>query len=479
MEMTPKPTTSRRRKFVSDLGVYAIGNLGSKLITFLLVPFYTYYITDPAQYGYFDVCLTVIFCSASLISLQLYDGGFRFLLDTNERQMADRRAIITFVIRTMLFNSAIYVALGMVLGLFVSIPFIILVLVYAVAQTFYDTSLQLVRGIRRTKLFVAASICNTFLVAVFAILFIAVFRMGVAGLFLSNILAKIGAIIFIDIRSELLRRYFRPSSLRKSVNRELLRYSIPMVPSVLCWWVLNSCGVFFIQHYCGLLDNGLYGVLNKFTGILYILANIFYQTWQQNAIEQYRSPDRDSFFSAVFNNYLFLLCFLVSVFPFGLRINYFWLVSAEYQPSSLYLFVNCICILIFAISAFFEIAYQCAKVTYRQMLPYAVGAVLSLTLNYLLVPRYGIYGAIFANIGTFAFLLIYRAVDTRRFMLISFSAANLPALGVMSAACVAFYYSPSSMWDVLILIIIFAAYIILAPKQFKRAILSRLSSHKV
>lgn len=46
---------SRGHKFVNDLALYAIGNIGSKLITFMLVPFYTFFITDPAEFGYYDI----------------------------------------------------------------------------------------------------------------------------------------------------------------------------------------------------------------------------------------------------------------------------------------------------------------------------------------------------------------------------------------------------------------------------------------
>ena len=51
--------SSRMSKFMKDIGVYAIGNIGSKLITFLMVPLYTYFVHDTSDFGYYDVCLTV------------------------------------------------------------------------------------------------------------------------------------------------------------------------------------------------------------------------------------------------------------------------------------------------------------------------------------------------------------------------------------------------------------------------------------
>lgn len=473
-----KPSPSRRRKFFNDLGIYAIGNLGSKLITFLLVPFYTYFITDPAQYGYFDVSLTVIFCCISLISLQLTDGSFRFLMDTDAGRIADRRAIITFTYRTLIVNSCVYVCLGLVLGLFVEIPYLIYILLYAVAQTFYDVSLQVTRGLKRTTLYVSASIINTLCVAIFAILFIAVMQMGLLGLFLSNILAKAVAVVYMEMRIQLFGRYFRIKSIDKALAREMLRYSLPLMPTVLCWWLISSNSVFFIKHFCGLLDNGIYAVLCKFIGILHILALIFYQTWQQNAIEQFHSADRDRFFTAVFNNYFLLLSMFVCIFPFGLRLNYFWLVSEQYAPSARYLFVHSICVMVFALGAFFEVAYQCSKNTRRLMPAFVAGAVLSVALNYIMIPAWGLYGAILSNFITFMFLCLYRAIDSRRYVKIRFDRKNYLSVAMIAASCLLYYISPSPLADAGFLALIFIAFIILAPKEFINAVLSRLPVKK-
>ena len=35
---------NRVRKLAKDVGVYALGNIGSKLITFMMIPLYTYFI---------------------------------------------------------------------------------------------------------------------------------------------------------------------------------------------------------------------------------------------------------------------------------------------------------------------------------------------------------------------------------------------------------------------------------------------------
>ena len=83
----------RSRKFIKDIFIYAIGNLGSKLITFLLVPLYTYFIA-PDDFGYYDIALNISFLGIGVLSFQLRDGVFRFLLDNEDDRI--RKDIISF-----------------------------------------------------------------------------------------------------------------------------------------------------------------------------------------------------------------------------------------------------------------------------------------------------------------------------------------------------------------------------------------------
>ena len=54
---------------MKDIGIYAIGNIGSKVITFLMVPLYTYFVHDTSDFGYYDVCLTVCFLLMPFLTL--------------------------------------------------------------------------------------------------------------------------------------------------------------------------------------------------------------------------------------------------------------------------------------------------------------------------------------------------------------------------------------------------------------------------
>lgn len=470
-EQTTKGT-SRGKKFVKDLGIYAIGNLGSKLITFLLVPFYTHYITSTTDYGIYELAMTISFCFIPLLCFQMNDGGFRFLIETDD---ADRhRAIISFIARTLLINTTLIILLSVATSIIHPIRFLPYIVAYGISQTIYEVCIQLARGLKHTKLFVAAGLLNASLTAILSVILLAGLGMGIEGIFISAISAKVITLAFIDRKLDLSGKYIRMRHIDKSLSRELLKYSLPLIPVALCWWMISANNQFFIEHYLGLTDTGYYGLANRFSGILYILCVIFYQTWQQNAIEQYHSPNRDAFFSGIFNAYLYLLCILVTILPFAIRLNYGWLVGAEYQESSRYLYVNCFYVMAFALSAFFEIGYQCAKRTAKILPSLLMTLGISVLFNYLLIRRLGVDGVIYSSIISYVALLIYRAVDTKKYIAISFSKKSLIPLSITIAGCVYYNYSPTPVADIAGCIILTGLLLIFIPQQAKNILFSRL-----
>lgn len=465
-------SNSRKGKFLKDLGLYSIGSIGSKLITFLLVPLYTYAI-NPDDFGYYDICLTVIFFFGPIISFQLGDGGFRFLLETKNDDI--KKEIVSFVVKSIFRNAVVTTALVVMASCFVEIKFgeikyVYLVILYGLLQTVFDVSLQLTRGLGNTKIYMLAGIINSISIASFTILFIVILKWELMGLFLANIVARFISFSFVVVRSHLLSKYFSFQNVNKVLAHQMLKYSLPMMPAVLIWMILNGSHVFFIKHFLGLSENGIYAVLAKFSSILYVLSSIFYQTWQQNAIEQYESPDRDCFFSKVFNNYLYLLGGLLITFPLLLKINYGWMVGPEYQASKQYLFFNSLYMVIYALAAFFEIGYQCAKKTARILPSFILITIVGLTLYYYLIPLLGLNGVILASLLTYAVLLIYRVFDTRRYMKIHFDNANYFLLVLVGAAGCIFHLNLCNGYSILALVVLTGMYLMVIPRHILQMI---------
>ncbi|MEM2146385.1 MAG: NosD domain-containing protein, partial [Candidatus Jordarchaeaceae archaeon] len=103
--------------------------------------------------------------------------------------------------------------------------------------------------------------------------------------------------------------------------KEMLRYSLPLVPNGLMWWIMNVSDRYMLTFFLGYSATGLYSVSAKFPTIISLLYGIFFQAWQLSAMQEFGKEDFEVFFNRVFqiiSGGLFIITswFLVFIKPF-------------------------------------------------------------------------------------------------------------------------------------------------------------------
>lgn len=432
----------RSRKFIKDIFIYAIGNLGSKLITFLLVPLYTYFIA-PDDFGYYDIALNISFLGIGALSFQLRDGVFRFLLDNEDEKI--RKYIVSFTFRFLLRSTLVAFAIGLVCLLFFEIRFLPWIVALTVVFMFYEIYIQVIRGLGRNVYFVYIGILTSFLTAALSCLFIIWLECEVLGIFYANILSRLLSMLVIECKLRILKKYFRYDFSDSQINREIIKYSLPLLPNALCWWILGSSNRLFIDHYLGLGANGIYAVAMKFASILETFSLIIYQAWQETAIKQYESQDRNRFFSSVLYAQMYIFSAFVILAVFMIKWNYGWLVDEDFQESAQYLFPLGISVIFFSLTSFFDMGYQCSKETARNLPGVLFATGVNLLFNFLLVQHWAIWGIVVSSILTYLFLFLYRMVDSRRFFRVKVPYMGIIPLGGCVMAGI-IYYGVTNMY---------------------------------
>lgn len=464
---------NRSKKMFRDFLIYSIGVIGSKLMTFLLLPLYTYYISDPAEYGYYDLCLTACFLLMPIVTLQLRDGAFRFLLDTKEE--LDRTRIVTFVNKTLVQTSVISVLVAIALHWVYPIKYLEYNVAFLIALSFYDVYAQTVRGLGNNRSFIAMSLIASLGIAVFSIIFLVFMDLGVVGILLANTLSRILALVAVEMKEKALKRYFNPRFCDyKEMGRELLKFSFPLLPAGICWWFIGFSNRYFITNYLSLHDSGIYGVASRLAIVVQTISTIFMQTWQENAIQQYNSEDRNTFFSKVFNSYIFSFVLVILLYTFAAKIFFPLMFNANYNESLQYLYPLCIATMFFALSGYFEVIYQCEKCT-RRLVPSLIAApVLNVVLNYVLIQPMGVYGVIVSYAVTYIMLIAYRWIDMKKFVTITVYRTSYIPLAMLILGAVPFIVKTNYIIDILLIVVSISCLFI--SKDFRTTILSRLTS---
>ena len=291
------------KKLCSDTFILALGTFGSKLLVFLLMPLYTAWLS-PTEYSAAELITGTANLIMPFVCMGLTTGIFRFAAERGSDQQ-------------VVFSSGMTL-LGVGLGglLLVGLPFcfvgvwrleIALILAYILFANVQAVCAQYVRAIDRTRLFAVQGLLNTVLTVLFNVIFLVVFDMGVTGYVLSVVVGNLITTVFLVFTARLWQVY-RFSAVRRETVSELIRFSLPMVPTTVCWLITDLSDRYFVNAICGAEVNGIYSAAYKIPTVVNLISTIFMQAWQFSAVAQ--SADEEeckNFYSVVFRGFLSLI----------------------------------------------------------------------------------------------------------------------------------------------------------------------------
>lgn len=403
----------RKNYLAKNTALFALNSIGTRLITFLLVPIYTKAF-DTSEYGGVDLVTTVATILVPIITINIGEAVMRFSLDEN----ADRDKIVSV--------GAVFAALSVVLGTIVFAILMIfpqiqinpwIVYLYCVSQGLYQTSSCNLRGQEKLLQYAIGNIISTFSAAILNIIFLLVLRLGANGYFLAYILSFFIAAVYCSISGSLfttLKRF----SIDKQLMKNMVKYSIVLVPNSLMWWIMNSSDHVMVTAMIGVAANGVYAISYKLPSILSALSAVFNQAWAYSAIHEDKSDDR-----VAFNNYMydklvrfllivtiFLMCVMKPFMKIYVSEAYFG--AWEYTP---YLLVGNFFL---TIATFLSTFYTVNKDSKGFLYSGTAGAVVNIGLNALLIPIINIHGAALATCISYICVFLYRVRDTRKYMLV-------------------------------------------------------------
>lgn len=400
---------NRYRKLIGNSVVFAIGNLGSKLIAFLLVPFYTFVLTKE-QFGTVDIITTSLNLLLPLITLSVFDSVFRFALDGKQNH------------DEIFFNGLVISTVGAILGtliipilLILKIPMPIYSYVLLVSSAFLNLFLNFARSIGQVKSFALAGILGTIITAVSNVILLYFFQQGVAGYLLSMIIANVSVIGYLAIVTKTWTR-INFATIDKKIITSMIKFSVPLIPNAFSWWINSSADKYFILFFIGASANGIYAVASKIPTLLNIVNQIFFQSWQISAVEEFESSDASAFYTKTFNHFLSFQFIGMAGIILILKPLMSVVVSPVYFISWKYIPFLLLTVVYSSLSGFLGTTYTASKKTVGIFLTTMAGAIANILFGFLFVPVFGLQGASFAGCLSFGIVLLIRLFDTRKFM---------------------------------------------------------------
>ena len=377
------------KRLISGTAVYMIGSLTSRLLQLLVLPILTGILLTE-EYGYYDLIVSTFSLILPITTLKTVDAVFRFMFHADEDEKNEIVSTVSIVL------TAITVAIGIIFfivaGFIDVIHFPVLVFLHFISYTYFDMSQKTARSLGQNKQFAISGVLHTMVLLGVEVICLIVLHLRVDGLLWANIIANSVVIGYLNIGIHFEKR-IRISRFNISKLRELLKFSIPLIPNSICWWFVSLCDKYVIAFYLGTSANGIYTVSNKFPQLITFATSVFQLAWQESAIMEAESKERDKFYSGVFNQYLKLLCSAFIAGIFAIRIVMPYMVDVKFSESILYVPPLLFGTVFSAFSQFYGTSYLVSKKTSGVFTTTLISAVVNLIVCLSLIRVVGLWAA--------------------------------------------------------------------------------------
>ena len=462
---------NRYQKLASNTVILGIGTFGSKLLVFLLMPLYTAWLTT-AEYGAAEMIAGIANFLIPIACVGVSTGIFRFAA---ERE-ADKTRVFSSSIALLCLGLGGFLIISPLLLLIPYCkPYVWLVVFYVFFANCQAVCAQYLRAIDRTTLFAGQGILNTALTIVCNVLFLFVLGMGVEGYILSVIVGNLLTTVFIVYRARLWQ-VFSFENIDRRLMKDLLRFSLPLIPTTLCWLITDLSDRAMVTYFWGESANGVYAAAYKIPTIVNLVAGIFLQAWQFSAVSEEKDAEACShFYSRVWEAFLSVIMIGAAGLIFCSRFLTRLLLNVAFFEAWMYM-PTLLCAVAFeALVSFLASVYLVRKESSHSFVTALVGALTNIALNLWLIPIIGALGAAIATLASYAIVLVLRMSDAPRIIPFDLCLPRLclsTALLLGAAAIMTFDVAGRIWWTLLCVLAICA---LNAPALVKgvRAILAK------
>lgn len=436
---------SKKETLLSGIVIYFVGNVLTQLLSLVMLKFITGSIPTDG-YGYFNLIVTIDNLVTPIITLQISDAVFKFMI--RSRSYEEKRTYYT-IGTTIIFAGALIVC-GIVFctSSIISIEYPVLVSVYVISTNVFSYTQRVIRSLGKNKHYVVSNIIKSVLYIVLQLVFVIEFNLGVRGLFLANIISTFVCIIILDISTKTFR-LFDISSFNIGTLKTMVSFSAPLIPNTAIWWFQSSCNSLIITSFISLGANGIYSIANKFSSLLAMIISVFSLAWQESAIKEYGNDGYEEFATDAFNSYVILLFSSIVVIVPTLKLFMPKLIDESYYEAIPYVPVLLFSTALSAFSGFFAQIITAKGNTKKLMTTNMIGAITNILIVLILIKPIGLWSVVIGSAITNICLASTRYREVRDVIDIKkVSIAKVLTILMLSIVAFLIYYFGSTIINI-------------------------------
>lgn len=398
------------KELVKNSSILVISNASLKAISFFLLPLYTN-VLPPSAYGITDTIINSATLISAIFSLSLDWGMNTYFYEENSEDYYKKvtSSGMLFFALSALSCAILACFSGTISEMLFDVPdyrfAVILGVMIASTKLLYfpqRVSARMRGNLKMVGIFSAIELLVTILCN---ILFILILRMGYISILLSQIIGQIVSLILYTVES---RKYLGIKSADTSLIKKMLKYSIPITPTLVFDWINGVSDRYFVGYFFSQTEVGLYGMGTRVVTLISVFTSSFLSAYASFAYSNAKDKKREQY-AVVFD------VLTMGTMAMGVGITLFSKeiigIMTDEAYHSAYIVVG---VLTFAhvihtlgLVAGYGITIQKKGIMY--LMVSGGGAIGNIILNFILVPKYSYVGAAVATLITeiLVFLISY------------------------------------------------------------------------
>lgn len=436
-----------KKKLLVNTVIISIGKICTQLITFLLLPLYTNLLSTE-EYGIADLVTVFIMLVVPIVTLQIEQGVYRELIEVREND-SEKSKIISNTFITTFLQIVLYTIIFLVVSLFIKNEYKYFLLFNTIAYIFSSILLQISRGLDKNIFYSIGSFICAISTIIFNIIFLVVFKMGAYGMLIGNLLGYISNVVFLLISLNIFK-YIKIRLFNMDLIIKILKYSIPLVPNAICWWIFSASDRMIVNAILGVSSVGILAAALKFSNLLSSMYSVFHISWVESISLNIKKSDGKQFFNEMLNVVFFMFCsislMMISVMPFVFSIlvdkNYyfgFYLLPISIVASLANIMVS----LVTAVYYGFKDSKSIAKTS-------LYAAILNVIIHFVLIKYIGLYAAPVSTLCAYLLVTIFRIIDiNKKYLKIRFDLNKISITILFYSLIILFYYLNNYYFNIL------------------------------
>jgi len=405
----------RNKELAINTVILGIGQLIPKFLAIVLLPLLTSYLTTE-EYGNYDLILSIASLLIPVVTMQIQQAVFRYLLASKSAE--NKTLYVTGSLVYIGISSVVcYPIVYLILRLFKidSLSAVLICLLF-LSEALYSLLGQIVRGLGyNAKYSVSVVVYSAVNLAATAVMLIG-FHLGLQGVIIS---LTIGYFYMVFVSGML--AYFKLDEFSRKALKELLDFSMPIVPSSIALWVVNLSDRLIIINFMGAAENGIYAVANKIPSLYSTAYGIFNLAWTETASKVSDDGDPAEYytklFSGLFKFLIGVMLALIAVTPIIFKV----LVKGDYGTAFFQVPILYFGIFFNSLVNFYSGIYIALKRTKQVGYSSVAGAAINALINIFLIGKIGLYAASISTAVSFLVIAVYRAVDLNKVIEIKYN----------------------------------------------------------